>query len=82
MQSILRLIIPETAVWEALTVGNVLFVKKELQLVHAVDWAILRNLRSADACKHREEVNDVNGLVADTACGNRARPAKDERCSQ
>src|SRR5208337_438836 len=65
--------------WKAFPIGVLLFAEEEVTLVHAIDWAILRDLRSADVCERREEVHDVNDLVADAPCRHLPWPTDDKR---
>ena len=47
-------------------------------MVHAINGAILRNVGSADTGERREEIHDVNDLIADAARGNLAGPTDGE----
>ncbi len=63
---------------KSLTVGGFLFAEEEIQLIHAVNRAILWDFRSPNVREGRVEVYDVNNLVVDTPRWHFARPANDE----
>src|SRR5208337_3289245 len=68
--------------WESFAIGGLLLAEEEIQLVNAINRAILRHFRSAYAGEGRVEVNYVDNLVVDLARRYFARPADDERHPQ
>jgi hypothetical protein len=63
---------------EAFEIGFFLFTCQEIELIDTVDNAIVRNLLAGDSAECRQQVDDMDNLVTDTARGYLARPAHQE----